>query len=77
MKKIRFHDLRHTSASLLFCADVHPKVVHEQLGHSSIKNNIRYLFTYDAKYTSRCCNGTRKNVEINTLFSPLALYNYL
>lgn len=37
IRKIRFHDLRHTCASLLFSANVHPKVVQEQLGHSSIK----------------------------------------
>jgi integrase len=37
MRHIRFHDLRHTCASLLFAAGVHPKVVQEQLGHSSIK----------------------------------------
>lgn len=34
--KIRFHDLRHTHASLLLKAGVHPKVVTERLGHSSI-----------------------------------------
>jgi integrase len=33
---IRFHDLRHTHASLLLKAGVHPKVVQERLGHSSI-----------------------------------------
>jgi integrase len=33
---IRFHDLRHTHASLLLAAGVHPKVVQERLGHSSI-----------------------------------------
>ena len=33
---IRFHDLRHTSASLLLSAGVHPKVVQERLGHSQI-----------------------------------------
>ena len=37
MRYIRFHDLRHTCASLLLSADVHPKVVQEQLGHSSIR----------------------------------------
>lgn len=36
-RKIRFHDLRHTCASLMFSAGVHPKVVQEMLGHSSIK----------------------------------------
>ncbi|HEY4313603.1 MAG TPA: site-specific integrase [Pirellulales bacterium] len=33
---MRFHDLRHTSASLLLAAGVHPKVVQERLGHSQI-----------------------------------------
>lgn len=33
---IRFHDLRHTSATLLLQDNVHPKVVQERLGHSQI-----------------------------------------
>lgn len=33
---IRFHDLRHTHATLLLEAGVHPKVVQERLGHSQI-----------------------------------------
>ena len=33
---IRFHDLRHTSATLLLKANVHPKVVQERLGHATI-----------------------------------------
>ena len=33
---IKFHDLRHTQASLLLAAGVHPKVVQERLGHSDI-----------------------------------------
>jgi integrase len=34
--RIRFHDLRHTSATLALAAGVHPKVVQERLGHASI-----------------------------------------
>ena len=34
--KMRFHDLRHSAATLLFAAGVNPKVVSEALGHSSI-----------------------------------------
>ena len=33
---IRLHDLRHTHATLLLSEGVHPKVVQERLGHSSI-----------------------------------------
>lgn len=33
---LRFHDLRHTAATLMFRAGIHPKVVSERLGHSSI-----------------------------------------
>lgn len=33
---IRFHDLRHTAATLMLCQGVHPKIVQERLGHSSI-----------------------------------------
>jgi integrase len=35
--QIRFHDLRHTCASLLLLADVNVKVVSERLGHASIQ----------------------------------------
>jgi integrase len=33
---IRFHDLRHTAATLLLAQGVHPKVVSEMLGHTTI-----------------------------------------
>ena len=33
---VRFHDLRHTCATLLLTKCVHPKIVSEMLGHSSI-----------------------------------------
>ncbi len=34
--KLTFHDLRHCHASCLLAAGVHPKVVSERLGHSSV-----------------------------------------
>ncbi len=37
---IRFHDLRHTHATLLLDTSVHPKIVQERLGHSSIAVTI-------------------------------------
>lgn len=33
---MRFHDLRHTHASLMLAQGVHPKVVQERLGHATI-----------------------------------------
>ena len=35
-QSVRFHDLRHTHATLLLRQGVHPKVVSERLGHSTI-----------------------------------------
>lgn len=34
IRRIRFHDLRHTCATLLLSQGVHPRIVQEQLGHS-------------------------------------------
>jgi integrase len=36
LPKIRFHDLRHTCATLLLSRNVHPKYVQELLGHANI-----------------------------------------
>jgi integrase len=36
LKIIRFHDARHSHASLMLKQGIHPKVVQERLGHSSI-----------------------------------------
>ncbi|MDQ3514105.1 MAG: tyrosine-type recombinase/integrase, partial [Chloroflexota bacterium] len=33
---IRFHDLRHTSATVMLSGGEHPKVVAERLGHSDV-----------------------------------------
>ncbi|WP_423801809.1 tyrosine-type recombinase/integrase [Neobacillus sp. SAB-20_R2A] len=33
---IRFHDLRHSHASVLLSANIHPKIVSDRLGHSKI-----------------------------------------
>jgi len=36
LKDIRIHDLRHTHATLMLKAGIHPKVVSERLGHANI-----------------------------------------
>lgn len=35
-QSVRFHDLRHTAATLLLGAGIHPKIVSERLGHATI-----------------------------------------
>ena len=35
LSRIRFHDLRHTAATLMLSRGVHPKIVAERLGHST------------------------------------------
>jgi integrase len=36
LRRVRLHDLRHTHATHLLAAGIHPKVAQERLGHSSI-----------------------------------------
>lgn len=49
--KLRLHDLRHTHATLMLKAGVHPKIVSERLGHATV------AFTLDT-YT----HGYRKQL---------------
>ena len=37
---IRLHDLRHTHATHMLAAGVHPKIAQERLGHSSVSVTI-------------------------------------
>ena len=34
--KMRFHDLRHSHATLMLRAGIHPKIVSERLGHATV-----------------------------------------
>ncbi|EOQ22264.1 hypothetical protein KQ1_05841 [Bacillus cereus BAG3O-1] len=47
VSKIRFHDIRHTHATLLLAKGVNVKVISERLGHSNIKitfDNYLHVF---------------------------------
>jgi integrase len=51
---IRFHDLRHTHATIMLKLGEHPKIVSERLGHSSIQMtlNLYSHVTYDMQKES-------------------------
>ena len=36
LPRIRFHDLRHSHATIMLVSNIHPKVVSERLGHSRV-----------------------------------------
>jgi integrase len=40
LPKVRFHDLRHSHATQLLMAGVHPKIAQERLGHASITTTL-------------------------------------
>jgi integrase len=50
--RLRFHDLRHSFASILIAEGEHPKVISEQLGHASIAITMdRYSHLFDRSYS--------------------------
>jgi integrase len=40
LPRVRFHDLRHSHATQLLLAGVHPKIVQERLGHTTITTTM-------------------------------------
>ena len=54
LRRIRFHDLRHSCASLLFSNGVSMKEIQEWLGHSNISTtaNIYTHLDYNSKIAS-------------------------
>jgi integrase len=65
--KVRFHDLRHSHATQLLTQGVHPKVVQERLGHSSISmtldiySHVTATMQADAAATLDAAYGPRTN----------------
>ena len=65
LSAIRFHDLRHTAATLLLSEGVHPKVASEMLGHATVAITLdRYSHVTEtmqraaAQSTSELLRGT-------------------
>lgn len=68
---IRFHDLRHTAATLMLQQNIHPKVVQERLGHSDISLTLN---TY-----SHVLPGMQEEAaaKMDTLLTPIEISNEL
>ena len=62
LKKIRFHDLRHSCASLLYASGVGLKEIQEWLGHSDIGTTSNI-------YTHLDCNS--KRISANAMQASL------
>ncbi|MFD0675302.1 MULTISPECIES: site-specific integrase [unclassified Paenibacillus] len=65
LRPIRFHDLRHTHASLLLLMEVHPKIVQMRLGHKSIQTT---LDTYSHLFPNMQKEAVKKLEDL--LFKP-------
>lgn len=67
LTRIRFHDLRHTHATLALQAGVHPKVVQERLGHSTFRSPCRRTPTF--------CLGCRRRPRLSSHLLCSAMAN--
>ncbi|MCP3031952.1 site-specific integrase [Halobacillus sp. A1] len=63
-KFIRFHDLRHTAATILINQGVHAKVISERLGHADIKTTMNIYGQYVRQADEEAAD------KLNTLFQP-------
>lgn len=67
LRKIRFHDIRHSCASLLLKNGVNLKLIQEWLGHSDISTTMNIYAHLDT---------TAKDVSANTMSQALSLPEY-
>ena len=71
LPNIRFHDLRHTAATLMLQQNVNPKVVQERLGHSDITLTLN---TYSHVLPSMQEEAAEK---LDQLLTPIEVGNEL
>jgi integrase len=63
LPRIRFHDLRHTCATLLLGEGVHPKIVQELLGHASIRLTLDTYSHYLPDMQEKAVDAMRSALE--------------
>lgn len=76
LPRIRFHDLRHEHATRLLEAGVHPKIVSQRLGHSSIVvtmdtySHVSRRWDAPPPTRSMACSGSGGHNLATTTASP-------
>ena len=65
LPEIRFHDLRHTCATLLLSRNVHPKIVQEMLGHATVAITFGHLLSCSAGYGGSRREGDGENLLLD------------
>jgi integrase len=55
LPEIRYHDLRHTAATMLLSRGVNPKVVSEMLDHSQISITLDIYSQCHSTHAAGCC----------------------
>jgi integrase len=65
LERIRFHDLRHSCATLLLTANVHPKVVQERLRHAAISTTMDLYSHVIPKVQNEANKTMSKILKIN------------
>jgi integrase len=68
LPNIRWHDLRHTYATLLLAQGTHPSYVQKSLGHRIGAANPRPLLPLDAEHGPQHRRGDRRGVRLGDLF---------
>ena len=66
LRDIRFHDLRHTCASLLVSLDVNMKVIQRYLGHSNMSTTADIYSHLDANAKSEAGRAIESVLSINS-----------
>ena len=64
LPEIRFHDLRHTCATLLLTKNVNPKIVSEMLGHATIAITSGHLLARTPQHARSGCSSDGRSVVL-------------
>ena len=62
--RVRFHDLRHSHATQLLLAGVHPKVAQERLGHSMISTTLDLYSHVTATMQEDAAGGSTRRLGV-------------